>query len=90
MFVSAFGPINGVRSHAYAPIKLGVVFVVELGPVGGLDDVLEQLPHHLLAGVRLRDLGVVQLVEEQQVLGLNLVELGLPVGRFAARKAQVY
>ena len=31
-------------------------------------------------------MGVVQLVEEQQVLGLNLVELGLPVGRFAARK----
>ena len=81
-----FGRIKRVRSHAYAPIELGVVFVVELGPVGGLDDVLEQLAHHLLARVRLRDLRVVQLVEEQQVLGLNLVELGLPVGRFAVRK----
>ena len=57
----------------------------EVGPLG-LDDVLEELADHLLPGGRDADLRVVQLVEEEEVLGLDLVELGLPVGSLSVMR----
>ncbi len=53
--------------------------------VCGLHDVLEQLSHHLLPGLADCHLRVVQLVQQQQVLGLDLVELGLPVRGLAEK-----
>ena len=42
-------------------------------------DVLEEEPDHLLPAGRDHHLGVVELVQEEEILWLDLVELGLPV-----------
>ena len=47
--------------------------------LGVVHDVLEEVADHLLSAGRHHHLGVVELIEKQEILGLDLIELGLPV-----------